>query len=272
MRSLVLGLVAFPVACASPTTMPDSPSVTHIAEARTLTLGAGPGEGTSWSYRLLVPRDLEPGERRPLLVFLHGAGERGSDNELQLMHLPELFLQPGEAPPFRGFVLAPQCPEGEAWAELDWSSSTPRAWDPEGTIPLNAAWHAVQRTLEEEAIDPHRVHLTGLSMGGYGSFDLAPRHPTPWASITPICGGGDPAMATSFPEVPIWISHGVDDPVVPFARSEQMADALRETGHGVVFEQLPPGTGHAAWSVTYAPSSAWWTWLEQAGDSRAGSQ
>lgn len=231
----------------------------HRAEVRTVVAPDGEGGSRAWEYRLLVPRQKKEGPL-PLILFLHGAGERGTDNDLQLTHMPELLLRDG-GPPFDGYLLAPQCPEGQRWVETDWDRADPEPMAAEPSAPLAAAIAALERTLEEEPIDRQRIHLTGLSMGGYGTFDLGPRLAGLWATLTPICGGGDPDSAGAFPRVPIWIWHGVDDPAVPFQRSVLMAEALEAAGHEVRFERLPEGTGHWAWGPAYAPEGPWWSWI-----------
>ena len=261
MGRLLLALVAL-TACQTVTSpiepQPESPG-THRAEVRTVVAGDGRGGTRVWEYRLLVPKEPADGPL-PLVVFLHGAGERGTDNELQLVHMPELLLKEG-GPSFGGYLLVPQCPEDQRWVETDWDRTDPEPMGPDPSAPMVAAMAALARTLEEEPIDRERVHLTGLSMGGYGTFDLGPRWSDLWATLTPVCGGGDPDSAARFPRVPVWIWHGVDDPAVPFQRSVLMANALEAAGHDVRFEQLPEGTGHWAWGPTYDPGGPWWDWI-----------
>jgi predicted peptidase len=209
------------------------------------------GDPVEFRFRLLRPATIAPGARYPVVLFLHGAGERGDDNERQLKFLPT-WLAETEARERRPcFLIAPQCRADHAWAAIDWKLKRPLPLADEPTADLAAAVAALDGVLAgEPAADPDRVYLTGLSMGGYGSWDLAVRHPDRFAAVLPICGGGDPAMATRLATLPIWCFHGADDPVVPVGLSRSMVAAITVAGGTPVFSELP-GVGHDSWTPAY---------------------
>lgn len=201
-------------------------------------------------YRLLRPDPVAPGTRYPLVVFLHGAGERGDDNLAQLKYLPSWLAEPALRQSHPCFVLAPQCRQDRRWAPFDWSDkrSSPIAEEP--TPDLAGAIVALDRVLEEEAIDADRVLLTGLSMGGYGSWEWALRSPQRFAALVPICGGGDERQAARLSSLPIWCFHGDADRVVPVERSRTMIEAIRAAGGSPRYSELP-GVGHDSWTPAY---------------------
>jgi predicted peptidase len=181
------------------------------------------------NHWLYLPPDYENQESWPLLVFLHGAGERGNDLEKVKVHGPPKMIAAGKDFPF--VVVAPQC-EG------------------------NGRWHAdavaaltrhVAQTLK---IDPRRIYLTGLSMGGFGTWDTAAKHPDLYAAIAPICGGGNPEQVQRLKGIPAWVFHGARDEVVPLRRSEEMVKALEAVG-GNVKLTVYPDAGHDSWTETY---------------------
>jgi predicted peptidase len=168
--------------------------------------------------------------RLPLLLSLHGAGERGDDRGLVLAQgIPKRIAQ-GESLPF--VVVAPQCPADQRWS----AASLARLLD------------EIERI---SRIDPNRVIVTGLSMGGSGTWALALAQPHRFAAIAPICGSGDPTQVNLIRHLPVWVFHGARDPVVPLARSEEMVDALRQCGGDVRFTVYPDAE-HDSWTPAYA--------------------
>lgn len=192
-------------------------------------------------YRVLEPTDAS--KPQPLLLFLHGAGERGDDNQLQLIGLPSQLVESCWRKSFPGFVLAPQCPKGESW---------------------NSKLDAVESLLEEWRNDPRvdrrRVYVTGLSMGGYATWSLAARRPEWFAAAVPICGGGDTATAEKLVNVPIWAVHGLDDRSVPPSESRKMIEAVRTTGGKPQFLELT-GIGHDSWTQSYRDPDGVLAWM-----------
>jgi predicted peptidase len=194
----------------------------------------------------------------PLVIFLHGAGERGDDNQKQLVHGMNDFAADEIMAKYPAFVLAPQCPEGQKWSEVDWSaksSTLPAEISPSLAATLKAA-DALQK---EFSIDPKRIYITGLSMGGYGAWDALSRQPERFAAAAIICGGGDPAYVAKMKEVAIWLFHGGEDRAVPVGRSREMIDALKAAGANPKYTEYP-GVGHNSWARTYA-DPALYDWL-----------
>jgi predicted peptidase len=191
-------------------------------------------------YLLFTPRGYGDGETKwPLLLFLHGLGECG-DNELERVkiHGPPKLVE--ARPDFPFVVVSPQClpPPGGF-------NDVPTAWKPE---PLN---QLVDHVLANMRIDPARVYVTGLSMGGYGTWRLVAAHPKRFAAALPICGGGDPrTMTDALRHVPVWAFHGALDPTVPLSASQEMVDAVRGAGGDVRFT-VYPNVAHDSWTKTY---------------------
>lgn len=210
-------------------------------------------EGASLGYRLLTPEDLsnEPGSNKqyPLVLFLHGAGERGSDNAAQLKHGVGDFYQRRETYP--AFVVAPQCPEGQRWVETDWNEASGKNTFPEEpSEPMRLALRVVGDLIANGDVDPQRVYVTGLSMGGYGTWYAAGFEGPPFAAAAPICGGGDPSWAERYVGLPLRVFHGGEDTAVPVARSREMVEAIRQAGGKIGYTEYT-GVGHDSWTQTY---------------------
>ncbi len=217
---------------------------------RTIQLKAGPHAGETFPYVLISPAALEPNRRYPLVMFLHGAGERGSDPDLALTHIKGPLLSEKARRDWPCFVLAPQCPLGRQWVDVPWDAkvSTPAPSEP--SFPMQLALECLSRTIAENPVDLDRVYLTGLSMGGFGSWDLAVRHPEWFAAVAPICGGGDERLAHRLVGVPLWTFHGSDDKTVWPVRSRQMVDAIHAAGGDARLTELP-SVGHDSWRQAY---------------------
>ncbi len=217
------------------------------------------GDGTSeLPYRLLVPRDYDSRERYPLVLFLHGAGQRGNDNVRQLEHGVLGFATNVRMARHPAFVVAPQCPAGLQWVDTPWSAPS-HTMPPEPSEPLRLVVELLGALREEFSIDPERVYVTGLSMGGFGTWDLLQRHPERFAAGVPICGGGDPAHAETLAHVPLWAFHGDRDTIVRVERTREMIDAIENAGGEPRYTELP-GVGHGSWDAAYT-DDALYTWL-----------
>lgn len=217
-------------------------------------------EGKSLKYRLLRPAELEPGKRYPLVVFLHGAGERGDNNQAQLVHGMREFAREDRRREFPAFVLAPQCPQNEKWVEVPWDA--PQHQQPEKPASaLGLCKELVDRLQSELPIDADRIYLTGLSMGGFGTFDAIARWPDRFAAAIPICGGGDTRQETvaRFRELPLWVFHGAKDTIVRPERSREMVAALKEAGGTPRYTEYPEA-GHDSWTQTFADEAVF-GWL-----------
>lgn len=212
--------------------------------------GAVSVEGLELPYRLLKPEGLSTERRYPLVLFLHGAGERGADNERQLAYFPERMETPGLRSRHPAFVLAPQCPEGHRWVEVDWSSPVSTPFPDEPSPAMLGAIAALREVVRDHPVDPSRIYLTGLSMGGFGVWDLATRHPEWFAAAAPICGGGDEGAAVRLVGLPLWAWHGAEDPVVAVSRSRGMVGTLERLGQDVRYTELED-RGHDVWHQAY---------------------
>jgi predicted peptidase len=191
-------------------------------------------------YLLFTPTDYKgDGERWPLLLFLHGLGESGK-NQLDRVktHGPPKLVE--TRPDFPFVVVSPQCPMPKGGMK-----DVPNAWKAEQLIQL------VDHVVENLHIDRDRVYVTGLSMGGFGTWRLVSKYPDRFAAALPICGGGKPeTMAEKLTRVPIWAFHGARDEVVPLAKSQEMVDAVRAAGGDVQFT-VYPDVEHDSWTATY---------------------
>jgi len=202
-------------------------------------------QGRKLLYRLLKPQDYDPQQKYPLVLFLHGAGERGDDNQAQLKHVVRIFVTEENRRKYPCFVLAPQCPRGEKWAEVHWGAPT-HTQPSESAPAMDLTLRLIQSLVEEYSIDRDRLYVTGLSMGGYGTWDVIARHPDLFAAAVPMCGGGDEKTAERIAGLPIWNFHGADDRVVPPSRSRNMIAALKEAGAKPRYTEYPD-CGHNCW-------------------------
>ena len=190
------------------------------------------------NYLLYLPGDYgkEQEKKWPLILFLHGAGERGEDVNLVKKHGPPKLLDGKTGAKtdlaVKNFiVVSPQCPPNK-W------------WDPREVITL------LDEVSQKYSVDPDRVYLTGLSMGGFGTWETSARYPERFAAIAPICGGGDPRRVRSLRDMPAWVFHGDKDAAVPVQRSIEMVNALKQAGNDVKFTRYPDAD-HDSWTVTY---------------------
>lgn len=213
--------------------------------------------GLRLPYRWLCP--LVTSSPQPLVVFLHGAGERGDDNRAQLRNgAAELLASEHARQDFPCYALLPQCPHGQRWVEVDWSAPS-HTLPPQPSQPLAAVWELVSQLLSPAPhadpgaplIDASRVYLVGLSMGSFGVWDLLSRHPDAFAAAIAICGGGDEQQAARFAHVPLWAFHGALDPVVSVERSRHMIAALHAQGAAPRYLEYPQ-VGHDAWTRAFA--------------------
>jgi predicted peptidase len=192
----------------------------------------------SLRYLLSLPAGYERAKSRrwPLILFLHGAGERGDDLAKVKVHGIPRVVEQRRVPEFADFpfiAVSPQCPT-ETW----WSRET---------LALEALLDAVE---EEYRVDSDRVYLTGLSMGGFGTFALAAAQPERFAAIVPVCGGGSRTDARRIAHIPTWIFHGAKDTTVPLRSSAEMVEAIAHLGGSPHFTVYPDAT-HDSWTETY---------------------
>lgn len=219
-------------------------------------------------YRLLTPARIVAGTKYPVVLFLHGAGERGSDNLRQLKYLPAWMAEPAAREAYPCFVLAPQCRENERWVDVAWGDPQSSPQPPQPGVDLAAALAALEAVLTQEPCDADRIYLTGLSMGGYGTWDLAARMPERFAAAVPICGGGDERTAARLTKLPLWVFHGDADKAVPVERSRTMVAAVKSAGGTPRYTELP-GVGHDSWTPAYRdPKLLDWLFGQRRGQPR----
>jgi predicted peptidase len=220
---------------AQPATMSNPPStqlVKHFRFTKT--------QSAELDYLLFLPKgyDAKAEKRWPMILFLHGAGERGTNVWQVAVHGPPKNV--ASHPDFPFIVVSPQCPEHQVWSK-------------EVLLGL------LDEITATYAVDKSRIYLTGLSMGGYGTWDLGLAHPEKFAAIVPICGGGQtisvllvsPDKASALRTLGVWAFHGAKDPVVALAESQRMVDALKKAGVEDVKLTVYPEAGHDSWTETY---------------------
>jgi pimeloyl-ACP methyl ester carboxylesterase/lysophospholipase L1-like esterase len=212
-----------------------TPDVFVLKDAKGKTLSRLP-------FQLLIP-DGAKENPMPLVVSLHGAGERGNDNLVQLRYLPERLARTTERKKYPCYVLAPQCQSG--W------------W---GRNSIQAVEKLIEKTVRQYNIDPKRIYLTGFSMGGFATWTLSKMHPEWFAAVVPICGGGDTGDAYRLVGVPIWSIHGAKDPLIPLSFSRNMIAAVKLAGGKPKHTELP-GVGHNAWMPAYENKKGVVPWM-----------
>jgi predicted peptidase len=208
-------------------------------------------------YRLLLPENYDASKKYPLIFFMHGAGERGNDNEKQLVHGAGLFLREDVRKDFPAIIVFPQCPTNSFWSsvKIDTDKSGKRSFgfnkNAEPSIAMKMANDLLHQIIKQYPIQKKKVYVGGLSMGGMGTFELAWRNPKLFAAAFPICGGGDPATAKSIRKIEWWVFHGAKDDVVPPSYSETMVNALKAAKADVRFT-LYPNANHNSWDPAFA--------------------
>lgn len=211
------------------------------------------GEGFTLNYRLLTPDEDASGKKFPLVIFLHGAGERGSDNEKHLIHGGQMFLNPYNRDNYPAYVLFPQCPEEDFWAydirtrRLGFDSLKE---EPVMPAVFKAVKELIDSYLAYPDVDRSRVYVIGLSMGGMATYDLVARFPDVFAAAVPICGAVDPKRLESLEGISFRIFHGDADTVVPVECSRKAYRALKGSKCKVEYIEFP-GCGHGSWNPAF---------------------
>ncbi len=214
----------------------------------------------SLPYRILHATPVEAS--LPLVVLLHGLGECGSDNTAPLIHGAADFASTQRQQKNPSFVVVPQCPAGEFWASIA-ETHRPTCLAAQASRPLQMVSELIEATIRAYPIDVRRIYLTGLSMGGYGTWDLLMRTPERFAAAIPICGGADcrAEYVTRIQKIPLWAFHGDRDDVVPVQRSREIIDAMRASGARPLYTEYAGGD-HDSWTATYGNSEVL-DWLFQ---------
>ena len=215
------------------------------------------GAGHVLPYRLYIPRGVDPNKKIPLVLFLHGAGGRGRDNLHQLTDqaAPLVFVQPDNQARWPVMMVAPQCPVDQQWVAMPWGVPSGKGQRPaQPTWPQAAAVALVDRlSAEFPAVDPAQLYVTGMSMGGFGTFDAAARFPAKWRAAVPVCGGYDEDQVAPLVGLPLWAFHAEDDPAVPVGRSRDVIAAIRARGGQPRYTEYPASAqhGHFSWIPAY---------------------
>ena len=209
----------------------EKPSVKPVAEngqqARSFEMSVTRMVGCK--YLLNLPQDYTSDKIWPMLLFLHGAGERGDDLERVKQHGPPKLIAQGRDFPF--IVVSPQCPDGQWW-------------------DIEMLGQLIDRVEADYAVDPDRICITGLSMGGFATWALALLYPRRFAAVAAVCGGGETYRLEPIRHLPVWAFHGAKDEIVPLRRSQEMADKLKALG-GDVRLTIYPDAEHDSWTETY---------------------
>ena len=207
-------------------------------------------QGDTLKYRQLTP-DYNPTRKYPLVIFLHGSGERGNDNESQLKWGVKNFATDEMMKLHPAFVIAPQCPANKSWANTSSKNKSSLSIAPTPSKQVELLLALIQDMIKKFPIDTNRIYITGLSMGGEGVFDIIERYPNLFAAAVPVCGGGDTSKVNSIKHIPIWIFHGAEDVVVHPSLSFNMVDALTKAGAHPGYTQYPE-VGHFSWIAAYS--------------------
>ena len=214
-------------------------------------------EGKTLNYCRRMMNPELPGDPA-VLLFLHGAGERGCDNDLQLVHGAAEVISWCERNKQKVLLLFPQCPENQQWVNTPWNALSHTL--PEISEALTLAYAMLNSECEKVAADRKRIYISGISMGGYGTWDIISRFPETFAAAFPVCGGADTAQAPKLTDMPILAYHGAIDSVVPTSRTRDMVNALKEAGSCKVTYVEIPDCDHNSWTPAFRDDASW-KWL-----------
>ena len=204
--------------------------------------------GLSLPYRLILPNRYKENGSFPLVVFLHGAGERGYENKRQLDNCVQ---QIADNMP-NAIILAPQCTHNNQWVDTPWSDGSYSTEDIPESYELEAVMSLVKQICNDYAVDTQRVYAMGISMGGYGVWDLMIRHNDVFAAGVAVCGAGDPSKAETLKDTPMFVFHGNGDDTVPVTGSTDMVDAIQAIGGSKAEYTEYDGAGHGIWGEVFS--------------------
>lgn len=225
-------------------------------EARTFVAS----DKTELPYRIYIPYDYDTSKEYPVLTVLHGAGERGNDNVSQMKHMLLDMFKASGSPLWDSIVICPQCPEGQQWVDTPWANGNYMISRVEESNENKAVLEILDMVENEFPTDKERYYITGLSMGGFGVWDLMMRHYDRFAGMVALCGGADFLQAKNLVDKPIWTIHGTNDTTVPISGTSQIVEAIQSFGGTkITYEELE-GYGHNVWGYAAAKAEIW-TWL-----------
>lgn len=208
-------------------------------------------DGHTMPYRILIPPDYDSGKKYPLVLCLHGAGGRGSDNTSRGSQAFASLSNAKVQKEYPAFLLTPQCPKDKKWANINWKKGSYSIETVKMSDELKTVLEILESVKKEFSIDPARIYVTGQSMGGYGTWDIILRNPQLFAAAIPVCGAGDPSQAEKISHLSLWVFHGDADTTVPVNGSRDMVEALKKVNGKIKYTEYP-GCGHnsyvPAWS------------------------
>ena len=220
------------------------------AEDVTMPMVWNKSDGGTFNYRYHEPQTKEPGKTYPLVIFCHGAGERGTNNSQQLYYCANEIVNWFDVNGQEMYFVAGQVPKDRRWVEVDWTEKW-RDQPVEPSETMSGLIELVEHLFATEQIDRSRVYITGISMGGFGTWDLMCRKGSDWfAAGMPVCGGGDTNKVSRITDIPIRTFHGDADPIVPVENSRTMVASLKAAGGDITYTEIP-GAGHDVWTSTY---------------------
>ena len=208
-------------------------------------------DGTELPYRLYIPENYSEEYAYPVFVFLHGSGVQGTDNEGQLAFATGFFI-PKTLPTYQSIIIIPQCPYEDGWVDVGpWTCDSYSIDE----VPIAPGLQAVMELIDyingKYSTNPGRQYITGMSMGGYGTWDLILRYPDKFTAAVPLCGAGDPTYGFRLKDMALRVYHDADDGAVPVAGSRKMVEAVREAGGENVVYIETTGRGHNVWDLAY---------------------
>lgn len=222
--------------------------------------------GAVLNYRWMEPSAVAADKVYPLVVLLHGAGERGSDNLAQLTWGADPVLKYMREKGIEGYFVAGQVPRGKQWVDAPWGAAAHRM-SPKPSETMALLFQLLDEIVAKLPVDRTRIYVTGVSMGGYGTWDAIQRRPDFFAAALPCCGGGDSHLAWKIRNVPIWTWHGDCDGAVPVCRSRDMVAALWAVDGKIRYTEVPK-CGHGVWNQAYGCTEAI-AWLFEQKNDRA---
>lgn len=242
--TLVILTFFFMALCAFSEEIPQHPGKFYADQTQDLVYTNAGGE---WiSYRLFLPKDYDAAKKYPLVLVFHGAGQRGYDNRKQLAPYTAGWIDDAVQSKHPCILVIPQCPVKQDWVDFEWAKRTYSFAAIKISKSMRLTKELLDQVMREKSVDPNRVYVLGASMGGYGAWNFVMHYPALVAAAVPVCGGGDPAMAETIKQVPIWAFHGDNDNIVPPWGTQNMVDAIKKAGGTKIKLTMYPEVSHDA--------------------------
>jgi predicted peptidase len=267
MKTIRLALLTFASAAigAIGQEIPQHPGAFYADRTQALTYTNAAGE--SLKYRLFLPKDYDASKKYPLVLVFHGAGQRGDDNRKQLAPYAAGWIDDAVQSKHPSILILPQCPPNVKWAETPFEKGSYSFSAVPISQPMKLAKEILDQVMREKSVDKNRVYVMGASMGGYGIWNFIMRYPELVAAAVPVCGAGDPTMAETLKQVPIWAFHGDKDSIVPASGSQDMADAIAKAGGTKMKLTMYPGVDHNSYEMAWRdPALVEWVFSQSKSD------